>query len=972
MRLPDRARSSLLLIGSAQYRSEHLPDLPGVANNVADLADALTGDAGGFDQRTCVQLLNPDSALTVQRALRRQVRSTEDTLLVYIAGHGWLGHRGELYLGLPDVDPEELRVTALAFDAVREALLDSTAANKVLIIDACYSGRALEGVMASEAPLGALTAIEGTYTLTATSGNRLAIAQPGSRHTAFTGELLRLLTDGVPGGPQLLTLDLLYQELVQAAKAKDFPQPEQVNRGTVRDLAIARNAAVEQTDGGVGEQFDDGAVELPAIAPRWIVPGFAGEHGLTRDMLGIKADSDAVAVLLASRSLKPPLAFGVYGKWGSGKTFFMRTLEREVKALADDELPGLCRKVESVWFNAWHYAEGNLWASLIHRIFSSLHGDGPAAEKRLDAAMSKITAVTEAKAEAQAKVQAAQATADVAADRLQQIKIDYQEARNKAKQATLKDSWKAFTLDTEVRGQFDEARQTLGLQKAGDSARELADAAAEVRQLAGRGWALATAGRWWQTPLFLGLVAAALVGAAGLGIAALLDGRTTWLSPVILRISELGALAAGGAAWLRRQTDLARRLLRPAEAVQRLVDERVAALDREHQSKCEAAERELREIEDQRDGALAQLAEAQARVAEATAELDQLHGPRLLEHYLAERVNSADYRQYLGVVAQAHRDLEDLNSYFTTALDSAGDAKPVDRIILYIDDLDRCSPTMVVRVLEAVHLLLALPLFVVVVGVDARWLIRSLREEHSVLLESGEDASTATTATDYLDKIFQLGYGLPDMTVDRCAALLINAAVASQTTGPDQPAAERAAADAAEPSRAAPGAARSDSTGRPAVSRPADMQLAAVNALVLDDPELALLAAVAPLVGTSPRRTKRFLNVYRVIRARTMMDESHSRLLAEPGASAQLITVVALALGLPNRMPVALDLIAADDPTTVSAFLSAQQVPPSEARLIRGFLEVGGELQELPVGVLTRWLPLVRPFAWPFGNTLTY
>ncbi len=40
----------------------------------------------------------------------------------------------------------------------------------------------------------------------------------------------------------------------------------------------------------------------------------------------------------------------------------------------------------------------------------------------------------------------------------------------------------------------------------------------------------------------------------------------------------------------------------------------------------------------------------------------------------------------------------------------------IDRIVLYIDDLDRCPEVKVVEVLQAVHLLLAYPLFVVVVG----------------------------------------------------------------------------------------------------------------------------------------------------------------------------------------------------------------------------------------------------------------
>ncbi|MGH3928616.1 MAG: P-loop NTPase fold protein [Pseudonocardiaceae bacterium] len=42
-----------------------------------------------------------------------------------------------------------------------------------------------------------------------------------------------------------------------------------------------------------------------------------------------------------------------------------------------------------------------------------------------------------------------------------------------------------------------------------------------------------------------------------------------------------------------------------------------------------------------------------------------------------------------------------------------GDDLPqIDRIIIYIDDLDRCPPQRVVEMLEAIHLLLAVELFV--------------------------------------------------------------------------------------------------------------------------------------------------------------------------------------------------------------------------------------------------------------------
>ena len=86
---------------------------------------------------------------------------------------------------------------------------------------------------------------------------------------------------------------------------------------------------------------------------------------------------------------------------------------------------------------------------------------------------------------------------------------------------------------------------------------------------------------------------------------------------------------------------------------------------------------------------------------------------------------------------------------------------PIERIILYIDDLDRCHPDKVVEVLQAVHLLLAFNLFNVVVGVDARWLERSLRRQY-VGRPGSRAAGTPDpfSPQDYLEKIFQIPYAL--------------------------------------------------------------------------------------------------------------------------------------------------------------------------------------------------------------------
>jgi hypothetical protein len=60
VRLPDPARSAAVLIGTGGYRHSDLPDLPAVANNVRDLADALTDPTfGALLGDRCTVLADP-------------------------------------------------------------------------------------------------------------------------------------------------------------------------------------------------------------------------------------------------------------------------------------------------------------------------------------------------------------------------------------------------------------------------------------------------------------------------------------------------------------------------------------------------------------------------------------------------------------------------------------------------------------------------------------------------------------------------------------------------------------------------------------------------------------------------------------------------------------------------------------------------------------------------------------------------
>ncbi|QIY58857.1 oligopeptide-binding lipoprotein [Streptomyces sp. RPA4-5] len=242
--LPDPAASQALLIGVHDYES--MPALPAVERNLAGLTGAFTDpELWGLPPAHCVALSQPPSAQDVLDTLSRVALRATDTLVVYYAGHGLIDpHSDELYLALPGSDQERL-YSALPFEWVRRAVLDPRigARHKVVILDCCYSGRALAGGMSGTTQVADHALIDGTSLMAASAPTRKALSPPGEEFTAFSGELITALTEGIADGPPLLDMQTLYRHLYAALAAKARPLPQQRNRNTGGLIALARNRA---------------------------------------------------------------------------------------------------------------------------------------------------------------------------------------------------------------------------------------------------------------------------------------------------------------------------------------------------------------------------------------------------------------------------------------------------------------------------------------------------------------------------------------------------------------------------------------------------------------------------------------------------------------------------------------------------------------------------------------------------------
>ena len=132
------------------------------------------------------------------------------------------------------------------------------------MLDCCFSGRAVGALGDPVDDAAEFAHIQGGFVLAAAAREEVALAVPGARRTAFSGELLRLLRDGDPQGPQEFTLRYIYQHLRRVLPARGFPRPQRQSSAGIDDLVVAVNPASSQAASGEDTGAGSAPVEVSA------------------------------------------------------------------------------------------------------------------------------------------------------------------------------------------------------------------------------------------------------------------------------------------------------------------------------------------------------------------------------------------------------------------------------------------------------------------------------------------------------------------------------------------------------------------------------------------------------------------------------------------------------------------------------------------------------------------------------------
>jgi hypothetical protein len=684
------------------------------------------------------------------------------------------------------------------------------------------------------------------------------------------------------------------------------------------------------------EEAFEAARKISSLKPQ----SFQNDLPQGEDLLGIEEEVYAVADALMLRDLEPPIVVGVLGGWGSGKSFVLHLMRERIKeirahALTSQQAWGPDPQRRSpyvghpylITFDAWTYAKSNLWASLMQTIFRELSAkltlEQRLAALKVDpllggAVWHALTALDDREQKALLQERLAETLreglqsmsregelADTLWKRLKehrrqelqdldQTNRQLEEARQKleAKKQELAgrvDAWmEAEAVKSAWVPVLGKAREVL---KAASRAANV-EAVRDVQEIARHvpSWKRLFASRPFEGIAFLvfaGLSAAVPFFLEQLPIV------TKYLGVLLGGGTFLGGLLRGGGHWARMLSEI------QADFEKRRSEER-ARLEKLRASKTEELVHQKRQEAPEAGAEEIPALEARIRMLEAKAESQKARiGPTArfvsLADFIKTRLESDVYAEQLGLMHQVQQDFVELTHALTVGkVDPDEEEKrkifprgPA-RVVVFIEDLDRCPPDKVVEVLEATQLLVKTGLFVVVLAMDVRYVTRALEKRYERILTRRGDPS----GLHYIEKIVQIPYRVRPASPDAVEIYLR----AQMRLKRSAAAAAGAGGSAGGGSPGGAGAAGPDAGAGAERPRPALLQ----EVIQFTEEDLERVTRCCRTIGASPRSMKRLVNVLKLLKILWQRPSAH-RPPAENVMQAGVL-LLAVSSRLPNIM----------------------------------------------------------------------
>lgn len=795
-------------------------------------------------------------------------------------------------------------------DAVVRALQRSKMADPDRVGEALAAGH--EVVLSSS-----VRGLLGTANALARSATDLSAFE--ARHLFFAMIEKGIIVDQVR---QLFNVDLTAEDIMDLRtrfieRIMSAPDPNESKARWYRALGLAQPApeasatvSDERAHVFAGAEPATGSSKVRGFEPP--TEGVAGFHSDrvsvgNGDLLDTWADSRALARLICLDDAAP-LAVAIFGGWGSGKSTFMATLDREVDSIvksqtarrSEEAAPHTINegtatfisRVVQMRFNAWQFVDANLWTSLTAEFFDQLRAGGwnkldqarhaglvERVNRHVHSLTSEVEAVRDAAAVGNRELLAAQRERDKAAEKARGAT---EHALGQAAVDLLSDAYESQKQNL----------TKLGMVVAGVDTGKAIDAVVDVVKSSETVYGQVlevlkllkeTGPRFW-----VALGSAVLLAVTLLSLLVRGDPQAHFIS-LMVAIGAFGSMAKAAEPAVKMVRALAERGSQIARSVEQANQVTLKALLQ--------TEIHLREVSREAMALQASADGAASRLARYVDPNGVANPPRLLRYILEDDPDTKALAAEVGVIDRTRRLFQAVDYIVRTEREKPEkdrvDGDVPDRIVLYIDDLDRCTEEQVYSVLQATHLLLSFDLFVVVVGVDVNWVHRALGKALGVTETS--DTDIRQIASSYLEKIFQVAFWLSPLKHSGAdggsyARYIRSLATTRSISTLSIPADRVAASDenhippAAKPNDseiqnsealtpASPAINPENSTETSAADvRGSDnlFRQEALRTIELLPEEIAFLASpeIGSLASSTPRGVKRLVNVYRLVRTR--------------------------------------------------------------------------------------------------------
>lgn len=239
----DYARSRAILIGVSAYQDKVLTQVPAAGNSVEGMRRMLTDPLlGGWPNERVSVYHEPTGTGAFSAELSDLASAAEDALIFYFVGHGTLSELSELCLMLADSSAKHPDLTGLPYANVKKILQRSPARVKTVILDSCFSGRAIEALSAGSVADSAAVAGATTITAADQAAHVVPIDQQVDACTSFTGHLLDVVAEGRENDTEYLTVQDAFALLQARLRNAGLPAPNQRTTDSAGLFPLARNA----------------------------------------------------------------------------------------------------------------------------------------------------------------------------------------------------------------------------------------------------------------------------------------------------------------------------------------------------------------------------------------------------------------------------------------------------------------------------------------------------------------------------------------------------------------------------------------------------------------------------------------------------------------------------------------------------------------------------------------------------------